>query len=439
MAEGRVGINAQRRIEDGVAVIDREKVSEHSSAHDVPPRRKRILFVESNRDGTVGGSYYSLLWLIEGLDKSKYEPHVLFCEENFLVPAFEKVTPYVYVRRLDLTYSSPVHSVFELVKYSIRFLRRVLLKQRELLALLGELKPDLVHLNNSFAVATELILACRVRGVKVIAHDRGTECPCSAQARFFARWLDAIVCVSDHYLGNVVRQGIPARRLLRIYDGIKERDELCGEGSSPDFSEVIRARGTGPVVGMVGNIMRWKGQAVVLEAIREVRDAFPDIRCFIVGKVAERSEGYKEELDRYVRDHDLGQTVVFLGYRRDVRAIIRQMDVLLHASLEPEPFGLVILEGMAEERPVIASKAGGPTEIVQDGETGILVEPGNSHQMAEAIRYLLSHREVALEMGQKARLRFLEKFTWKRMCAETEALHEEVLGCRVQRHTEVGR
>lgn len=391
-------------------------------------RRKRILYIESNRDGTVGGSYYCLLNLVEGLDKTEFEPFLLFCQDNFLLREFRKITPNVHVRDLNLSHSAPIRGAGEFLKYPYRFLTRVLLKQKELMRVIDEIGPEIVHLNNSYAIATEMILACRIMGVKIIAHDRGAEYPCSTQAKLFGGWLDAIISVSNHCRNNVVKQGIKARRIVRIYDGINNRckDSACDQ--SYDVRCEVGAAPGDPLVGIVGNIMKWKGQEVVLRAIHEVKKVQPGIKCLIVGKVAERYEKYYEKLKKYVQDNKLDDNVIFLGYRRDVPEIIRQLDILLHASLEPEPFGLVVLEGMSQGKAVVATNAGGPAEIVLDHETGILVEPGNSDQMAEAIISLIANKDMACSMGEKGKKRLLETFTTEKMIEETERLYKAVLG-----------
>ena len=121
---------------------------------------KKILFIESNRDNTVGGSYYSLLYLMQGLNKSKYELHIIFCQDNMLVPELRKVTPYVYINNFGPSQSIPLKTPGDVIKWPYRVLDKLLLKQIKLKRIIDEIKPDLVHLNNGYACMHEWMLAC---------------------------------------------------------------------------------------------------------------------------------------------------------------------------------------------------------------------------------------------------------------------------------------
>jgi glycosyltransferase involved in cell wall biosynthesis len=91
----------------------------------------------------------------------------------------------------------------------------------------------------------------------------------------------------------------------------------------------------------------------------------------------------------------LERNIVLTGYRRDVSALMQLMDVVVHASITPEPFGMVLIEAMAMNKPIVATKMGGPLDIVEDGQSGILVLPGDAGEMAGAIITLLTDKELA--------------------------------------------
>lgn len=389
---------------------------------------KRILYIEANRDGTVGGSYYILLSLINGLDKSKFEPHILFCQENLLIPEFSKITPYVYLNNFGPSGSEPVNNFVGLIKWPYRFLKQIVLKQFRLKRIISEIKPDLVHLGNGYSSMHEWMLACYINGIKVIAHDHGTRYPCSFRTNLFVRFLDAIVSVSESYKNNVVKQRLKVIRLLRIYNGlnIEEFKNKINVANVNKLKHEFNLTKGQPVVGIIGNIMRWKGQHVVLQAIKEVKKKHPEIKCLIVGKVALRSESYKQEMDKYIIDNDLKENIIFTGFRNDVPDILSLLDIMVHASIEPEPFGMVLLEAMAMSKPIVATNAGGPAEIIVDGETGILVPMNDHDKMADAIIYCLSDMKSAKEMGEKGRQRLIEMFSVKKMVGEIERLYEDI-------------
>lgn len=389
---------------------------------------KKILFIESNRDGTIGGSYYSLLYLVQGLDKNRYEPHVLFCQYNVLISEFRKVTPYVYIDNFGPSCSDPASSVSDYLKWPYRIIKQVIFKQIKLKKIIKKIKPDLVHLNNGYSGMHEWMLACYLNDIKVIAHDRGTRSPCSLRTRFFIRFLDAIISVSDSYKNNVLRQALKVKRLIRIYNGL-DIEQVIGKISQAGIDTIkdeFNLNNSSAVVGIIGNIDRWKGQLVVLKAIKEIKLRYPDIKCLFVGKVVMRAEQYKEELDRYIVDNDLDNNIIFTGPRDDVPNILSVLDVVIHGSIEPEPFGRVLLEGMAAGKPIVASNAGGPIEIIVDGETGLLVPMNDPQRMAEAITELLSDRKRALEMGRKGRQRLIEMFSIKDMIENIERTYDDL-------------
>ena len=140
----------------------------------------------------------------------------------------------------------------------------------------------------------------------------------------------------------------------------------------------------------VGRLVPWKGQREFLEAARVVATACPEAHFLVVGDVAFDGSAYRDALRRLVRRLGLEDRVVFTGWRRDVPVVLAAADVLVHSSVLPEPFGLVIVEAMAMERPVVASRLGGPGEIVRDGHEGVLVDPRYPEEIAEALDLPLS-------------------------------------------------
>ena len=163
----------------------------------------------------------------------------------------------------------------------------------------------------------------------------------------------------------------------------------------------------GPVVGLFSRLAPWKGQHVLLEALAEL----PDVQAILVGEALFQDEQlYAEQLRKRAAQPDLEGRVHFLGFRDDVPVLMQLVDVVVHTSVAPEPFGRVIVEGMLARRPVIATRGGGAVEIVRDGETGLLVQPGDAQALAAAIQHLLKHPDLARQLAeagsQDARHRF---------------------------------
>ena len=392
-------------------------------------QKRRILYIEANRDGTIGGSYYSLLYLVEGLNKKLYEPIVMFYEPNPLIIKFQRAGAQVTVFDHSSPSTGNICGLEDFFMYIPGLIRDILIVQPKLSRILEKIKPDIVHLNNSYAVCHDWVLACKRKGLKVIAHDRGTRPPVSLQTRFFCRYLDAIICVSDAFLENVTNQQLRPTFACSVYNGLNV--EKFSSAASRFSSDKIRKKfGVTPkdiLVGMVGNIDYWKGQLVFVNAIKIILKRFPNIKGLLVGKTVRGAEKYESEIRSFISQNELDSHIVLTGYRDDVPALLNALDIFVHASIEPEPFGRVILEAMAMKKPIVATGSGGPRELIVHGESGLLVPMKDHHAMAEALRRYLLDMKKAKEMGVKARERLERNFSIRNMVSGIEAVYQRVL------------
>lgn len=144
----------------------------------------------------------------------------------------------------------------------------------------------------------------------------------------------------------------------------------------------------GPLIGMVGRLQRWKGMHVLVEAMPKVLQKYPKAHCVVVGGKHQLEPDYQNYLEERMGGLGLDDQVILAGAQLNVPEWMQAMDVFVHAS-DNEPFGIVIVEAMALGKPVVASNSGGPSEIITDGENGLLTPYGDSEALANAIlRYL---------------------------------------------------
>lgn len=390
--------------------------------------KRRILFIEANRDGTIGGSYYSLLYLVEGLNKKLYEPIVMFYEPNSLIDKFEKAGARVTVFDHSSPSTGNIRGFKDFFKYIPRLIRDILIVQPKLSRILNEIKPDIVHLNDSYAVCHDWVLACKRKGLKIVAHDRGTRPPASLQTRFFCRYLDAIICVSDAYLENVTNQRLRPKFACRVYNGL-DTEKFFSAGLRISRDKIRKEFGVTQkdiLIGMVGNIDYWKGQLVFVNAIKIILQQYTNIKALLVGKTVRGAERYEDKIRSFIVQNELENHIILAGYRDDVPALLNAFDIFVHASIEPEPFGRVILEAMAMKKPIVATDAGGPRELIQNGESGLLVPMNDERAMANAIEFYLEDMEKAREMGINAWKRLCEKFTIRNMVSGVEEVYKHV-------------
>lgn len=217
-----------------------------------------------------------------------------------------------------------------------------------------------------------------------------------------------VVIVNSRATGDafVAAGGNPAKVRL-VYNGI---DPAPFDSVPPGHAASVRADleldASTPLVGLFGRLTPWKGQHVLLDALA----LLPGVHALIVGDALFGEADYARALRARAALPDLAGRVHFLGFRDDVPALMKAVDIVCHTSTDPEPFGRVVIEGMLAHRPVIAAAEGGPMEILRDGETGMLVPPSDPRRLAEAIALLAGDPEHRMRLANAAntdaRLRF---------------------------------
>ena len=286
-----------------------------------------------------------------------------------------------------------------------------------LAARLRRLRPDLVH-TNSMKAAIYGALGARAARVPVIwhLHDRISPdympAPAVRAVRLAARGLpDAIIANSRATLATIQPLSTPATVVPCAVDL-----DVPGPADRPP----------GPLaVGMVGRIARWKGQDVFLRGFAE---AFPDggAQATIVGAPLFGEEDYESELRELAASLGVSERVRFAGFRDDVPAELSRLDVLVHASVIPEPFGQVVIEGMASGLPVVAAGSGGPAEVMDHEVHGLLYPPRDTEALAGALLRLAGEPELRARMG-RAGVERARRFAPERVAAEVRAVYRSVL------------
>lgn len=201
--------------------------------------------------------------------------------------------------------------------------------------------------------------------------------------------------------------GVPAERVDVVFNGISEAPFRRHDDVSPlVLRDELGLPRDAFIVGSFSRLARWKGQHVLLEAAL----LEPRMHVALVGAALFGEHAYEASLTAFVEQHGIASRVHFLGFRDDVAACMRAVDVVAHTSIAPEPFGRVVVEAMLAKRPVVAMRAGGVLEIVDDGANGLLCQPNSAVALASAITRLRTDtglRERLVENGyDMARRRF---------------------------------
>lgn len=249
----------------------------------------------------------------------------------------------------------------------------------------------------------------------------------SLPARLSVHHADAAFGISRYVSDTIVGMGKPAHRVHTVLNGIdlaRWDPTIDGTPIRREFAIPDRA----PLLVSVSRLFSWKGQRELVRALPLVQKEVPDVFLLIVGADAGHVQGksFTEELRELARELGIADRVIFAGKRSDVPQVMAACDLFTLPSFE-EPFGLVFLEAMAMQKPVIALNNGGTPEVVEHGRTGLLSPPWDVPALASNIVALLRDRERARRMGEAGRARVLESFTAQRMARDAANAYREVL------------
>jgi glycosyltransferase involved in cell wall biosynthesis len=245
-----------------------------------------------------------------------------------------------------------------------------------------------------------------------------------------------VLAISGAVRDALVALGVPPARVKVVHNGVDPRSAgLARRGMREEWGIPEEA----PLVGMVGRLVDWKGPDVFIRAAALVARDIPQARFVLVGEAIFGSRDYVRGLKEISASLGLGESLVFTGFVEDVMRAMDSMDLLVHASILPEPFGMVLTEAMAAGLPVVATIGGGVGEIVEDGVTGLLVPPGDPAAMAAAVKEIISRPDRGVEMGEAGRRRVADRFDIREKAREMEAELPEVVRNQAGRWSRVAR
>lgn len=294
---------------------------------------------------------------------------------------------------------------------------------------LAQVAPTIVH---THGVKAHLVGSlARPASARLVWHSHDY-----VSTRGVSRWLmracnrgvDAVIANSEDVARDVSR--VLKRRTHAILNGV-DTDRFTPRVAPAADVMAIGSSAT-LRVGLVATYARWKGHRLFLEAAKAVVDAHPsrDVRFFIVGGGLYRtpnSQISREQLQVWTRELGLERHVCFLDFRPDIERVYSALDIVVHASTEPEPFGLVVAEAMACGRPVVSAGRGGVLELISSEISGLIVPSNDPRAMARALLALLDDPAKRRHLGEHARTRVEQHLSRDRYGAEVIALYERLL------------
>ncbi|MBD2081720.1 glycosyltransferase family 4 protein [Leptolyngbya sp. FACHB-17] len=389
----------------------------------------RLLFF--NAIGAIGGAERSLLTMLESLRKldPSIEIFLVVGTEGALIEAAEKLDVRVICLPLPQSINrfgdSGARSQFSKLKLLFKAgiaLPKFLNYLKQMRRTIQRIQPDLIHSNS---IKTHILLASLPRVQAPIVwhiHDFYQSRPLVAQIlRWAQRSATGAIAVS-----NVVAKD--AKRLLShlpiqvIYNAVS----VCSIRDRSTQNQCVR-------IGLVATFARWKGHDVFLKAASQVVAQFPDVpvQFLIVGAPIYQTQGSQFsllELQAEVNRLKIDRYVRFLGFQSEMADVYQSLDIVVHASTQPEPFGLVIAEAMTFGKAVIVSNAGGAAELVTPNEDAIALPPGDVNALAQALIHLIQNPQKRQQLGQNARQTAIARFNSDRIGAALLQVYRDC-GC----------
>jgi glycosyltransferase involved in cell wall biosynthesis/peptidoglycan/xylan/chitin deacetylase (PgdA/CDA1 family) len=271
-------------------------------------------------------------------------------------------------------------------------------------------RPDVMHGNNEPSANREAMLVAMLFRIPYVQHLRGP-LGRSRQARWLLGRPDIFIPVSRWLSGELIASGVPGAKICQIYDGV----EFSGAGAAANAAKEQIARSAGIprgscVVAMVGMLVPWKGQLLFIDAVARIADRLPDVSFLVIGGTPERATpAYRDEIEARIRDRGLEGRVLLTGKMDNLSTLMGGLDVVVSASLQPEPLGLVMLEAMSAGRVFVGPAFGAATEVVEDGVNGFLFEPGSADSLAGKLIAAVATVKDA-RLSEQAAVRVRQKF-----------------------------
>lgn len=390
--------------------------------------KRRIFFLEGNRDGTVGGSYHLMYDLIRALDREQYMPVAGFHVDNLVADRLRRDGVETHIFEFPQPFTIGVDyldGVLAPVRKGVNFFKRFMLPALRYARFLRSHQIDLVNLNNSINRNFSWMLAAMISRTKCMTHEMGINDSFPFAARFFGKRLESIVCLSHAIHDNMIKKGVGYPQSEVIHCGI-DLSRYRIKATPAQLRERHSIGSKDPVIGVVGNIKYWKGQDTIVRATGIIKEKYPNIRCLLVGDCSPSDLTYKAGLLEVCKRMSIADNVLFTGFQENAIDYMNLMDIVVHTSVLPEPFGIVTLEAMSLAKPLVSTDIGGPTEVVVDGETGLLVTPGQPERLAAALLSLLSHMDKARQMGLAGKDRLQKEFAFEKSMERTMRVYDRI-------------
>jgi len=400
---------------------------------------KNILYVENGIG--YGGAIICLRHLVRHLDRSRFNPlvvtgrtgthyreiaqeadwHYIADRHIDVIALRNKLAQAGWIKRipgLSTLFNQLVARADDAFNFLPFFLR--------LLWTAWRCKVDLIHANNEPLCNRAALLVGKLLRIPTVCHVRGDQ-----NGSRLMRWAfslpDHFISVS-HWVAKSMQANaqVPVDKISVIYDGIAlENLDLNADGS--EFRKQHDIAPDAFAVGLVGLLIPWKGQELFLDAAKLLSNKIPGLKMIIVGGTPDDCVAYEAKLRQQIIDEQLQDIVSFTGHVTKMETVYNCLDVVVSASISPEPLGTVVIESMAMGRPLIGPDHGGAAEMMAHNQTGLLFTPRDAVALANQIERFYQEPELRIRLGQNARDHALATFSIETHTNKIQALYDSLL------------
>lgn len=390
-------------------------------------KKIRILYIQVPAGG---GSLIALYEMIKQLKNTFVEPIILCTEKNKYTQILETLSCEIYYLREHTNNNSNStlvttgtlkkiipNVIYKNIKNIYKYFKADKKFVKQFLPYIASLNIDLVHHNNDVSINRNFIRICNKLKVPQIVHNRSLQ---EYQSNQFYYWIDKKLAKKINYYINIsqaVKDHFTRIYHLKTYNNEVIRDMVDTQKlieSKPDdnFLKTYNLNAQeNIIIANIGRIISWKGQDVFIKAIKKVTATLPNIKALIVGSYEKGvgDENYYYKLLQLVNQLQLNNHIVFTGNVANISTVLNAAQIIVHTSTKPEPQGLVIIEALCCNKPVIVSKAGGAEELIKL-YGGLATPLADVDALANAIIYTLENKDELLRKQQTLKEKLLQDF-----------------------------
>ncbi|MBF0328438.1 MAG: glycosyltransferase [Nitrospirae bacterium] len=399
---------------------------------------KEILILDTGKEW--GGGTNSLIELLKRIDKSRYHFTALFYHnykksggidietelkklgvDVMLMPQYKQPAAAKILKELLRATFFWNKGMLRKLVFLIDYRFRIKEDANRISVLLKNMNADLLYMNNQLSSNFEGIIASDKTGIPAVQHCRKEPKLNSAETALANRVVKKIICVSTGIKESLVSQGVDASKCTVVYNGI---DAETKPQTAPErIRDELKITTDEILIGTVCSLIRLKRVEDLIKAMSIIaHDSSLPIKCVIVGDGPER-----KKLEELMQAKNLSDRIIFAGFQNDAVSYTNVMDIFVLTS-EQEGLPRSILEAMLMEKPVVATRVTGTSEVIQNDETGYLVPVSQPAAIAAAILKLANDSHLRKSMGQKAKKRAIEEFSAGKYISGVEEVFSEVLG-----------